>query len=316
VALAVLSVLLGASCDLGRPALEELAPPPELLAAEVLGPDAQGEPTWHRLTDGTTPSGYADTILRLTFDRYLDPRKVTRQAVCLRSGLGDLVESTDCTRAVVLRPSYDPTSRTAQFAVRVEEPLVPDVVYELTVYAAGTSVSGLRSLDGVPLATPYKGRFRSRADRRPEDAVAAPVACADAVDALRVRCGGCHGANEPAAGLDLSSSEGLEQTALGQVAHGASVGGASNVSPATPTRLGAGMAVIAPSDPGQSYLLYKLLAASGPSSEGLREGETERMAELLLAGDPMPPNGEFELGDAPGELGWLARWIAEGACTR
>jgi hypothetical protein len=63
-------------------------------------------------------------------------------------------------------------------------------------------------------------------------------------------------------------------------------------------------------------LLYKLLAASGPASEGLREGETERMAELLLAGDPMPPNGAFEVGDAPGELGWLARWIGEGACTR
>ena len=287
-----------------------------LLTAEVLGPDAQGEPNWSRLAEDVIPSGYVDTILRLTFDRYLDPREVTRQAVCLRSSLGDLVEAADCTRAVVLRPSYDPTTRTAQFAVRVEEPLVPDIVYELTVYAAGTSANGLRSLDGVPLAAPWKARFRSGAERRPEDAVAPPVACETAVDALRVRCGGCHGEKDSAAGLNVSSADGLEQTALGQVAHGASVGGVSNVPPATPTRLGAGMAIIAPGDPGQSYLLYKLLAASGPSSEGLREGETERMAELLLAGDPMPPNGAFELGDEPGKLGWLARWIAEGACTR
>ncbi len=288
-----------------------------LLTAEVLGPDAQGEPNWNRLTEDVIPSGYVDTILRLTFDRYLDPREVTRQAVCLRSSLGDLVEAADCTRAVVLRPSYDPTTRTAQFAVRVEEPLVPDVVYELTVYAAGTSANGgLRSLDGVPLAAPWKARFRSGAERRPEDAVAPPVVCEAAVDALRARCGGCHGEKDSAAGLNVSSADGLEQTALGQVAHGASVGGVSNVPPANPTRLGAGMAIIAPGDPGQSYLLYKLLAASGPSSDGLRAGETERMAELLLAGDPMPPNGAFELGDEPGKLGWIARWIAEGACTR
>jgi hypothetical protein len=307
--------LLG--CDIGGGAVGPDAPPPlSLVGVDVLAAANSDEPHWIGLAD--SEGALLDTTIELRFDRFLEPREVTRQAVCLRSELAPVSEALDCSGGVFLRPAYDPTRRVVQLRVSDDDLLEPDTLYALTVFVALDAGTGFRSFDGEPLEERAEFRFRTGSERRPEGFDPSPVRCEEAVGWLAARCGACHGATDAAAGLDLSSAEGLERTAIGQVAHGTQYGNAGPNPLVRPPRFGRQMSLIVPADPGQSYLLYKSLAASGEQSHDLLEGEIARLRTSLVVGDPMPPptRAAVELGEDEGQLGWLSRWISEGACTR
>src|SRR5258708_4539785 len=95
--------------------------------------------------------------------------------------------------------------------------------------------------------------------------------------------------------LYLSSQTELTQTAINKTAHQTEEGGAAQHPSEHPRRFGVSMAIVAPTDPGQSYLLYKLLAASrfplDPSdpNDAIQAGEADRLPLSLVPGGPMPP---------------------------
>ncbi len=148
---------------------------------------------------------------------------------------------------------------------------------------------------------------------------------------------GCHGgasaggaaAEMAAMGLDLSSPEAIEQTALGQVAHQTEAGESAAIAETSPVRFGRSMPVLGPFNPGQSYLLYKL--AINPLNYPLGDArfepelaaEVERLRDAVVVGLPMPPLGSLvdRDSDPSGELSWeraqlLSSWIAHGAPLR
>ena len=150
--------------------------------------------------------------------------------------------------------------------------------------------------------------------------------------------GGCHGPSEGsgtdgstlAMGLDLSSLEGLRATALGVTAHQTQVGEDPELSEASPARFGRTMPLIDPGNPGNSYLVYKLLInpLNHPRSDGALPGwlddELGRLRNAFAIGLPMPaqsassPASGLASDDPDGVLSHqhaeaIAAWIANGA---
>lgn len=100
-------------------------------------------------------------------------------------------------------------------------------------------------------------------------------------------------------GLDLSRKSLVAATAIGVVAHGTATGEASFAPEPSGPKFGRAMALIAPDDPGQSYLLYKLLAnpLNHPRDPGAlgpqHQAELDRLRASVVVGLPMPAeNGE------------------------
>jgi hypothetical protein len=331
-----------AACDTEVGYAELDVPPLRVAFVQAsVGVDPFGRPTTDRVDVGASPRVLTTTRIELGFDRFLLPGSVTRQAVCLRSDPEPVVAYEECTNAETLRPSYDPVRRIARFHLGdADERLAPDTLYTLTVFAAGSGDRpGFRALDGTPLDADLVFRFRTAAED-PARAVEAPDQesgyCPDeacvrrcasiplclarcskgAREVLRTRCSSssCHGASgvtEPAMGLVLGDDEGVRATAIGQVAHQTKLGSDAAMPEASPTRFGASMRIVAPRDPGSSYLLYKVLLAADLHGQGapLASGELERLTSFVV-GMPMPlePGGlTLEEADV------LSRWIGAGA---
>jgi hypothetical protein len=135
----------------------------------------------------------------------------------------------------------------------------------------------------------------------------------------------------PRVGLDLTTAEGIADTALGVVAHETDLGPEAGEVQLGADPLGLGMPRIDPASPGNSYLLYKLLAndrfSAGADPCATRynapvpadcaaasHAEIQRLRATLVRGAPMPlgPDGPRErLDDA--DLATLVDWIAGGA---
>jgi hypothetical protein len=147
---------------------------------------------------------------------------------------------------------------------------------------------------------------------------------------------GCHGpgaqsgASSLAMGLDLSSPSGLSATALGVTAHQTQVGEGAEQGETSPLRFGRAMPIIDPGNPGNSYLLYKVLIhpLNHPRPDGelwpALGAELERLRDAFVSGLPMPapsasssPSG-LSSDDPDGTLSAaharaIAAWIASGA---
>jgi hypothetical protein len=127
------------------------------------------------------------------------------------------------------------------------------------------------------------------------------VSFAEVEPIFTARCAtaGCHGAEAPALGLDLSSAEGIERTAIGVTSRelpsgttGAEGGRGAVAFAAMPIvdRVGEG------GYPETSYLLYKILGTDGifgermPAMGGpgplLDDAETRLVADWILSGAP------------------------------
>ena len=126
-------------------------------------------------------------------------------------------------------------------------------------------------------------------------------------------------------GLIMSSVAALHATAIGRVAHETQTGEAARTPNEAPSRFGRAMPILDPLAPGNSYLIYKLLANSNtplthpfpdtpaPGTPG-EAPEVHRIRSSLVVGMPMPPSGNNAyLRD--GEIEWLSDWILQGAPT-
>jgi hypothetical protein len=309
------------------------------------------------------------TSIRVRVNRYLDPASASRQALCVQSSTDDVPSIVACSAGLVLRPSYDPVSRTAAYFLETDQTqLAPDTLYRITLFRrAGEDGFGLRAFDGPALGGPFVLEFRTESPhpdgpaptdgpdtsinfckptrcfavcgQLPEEQRAACAeTCTPGIEDALESCafGGCHQTTadqKPPMGLDLYAPEGLQATAIARVAHGSMRGAGAQNADLAGLAFGRAMPLIAPGDPGNSYLLYKVLAHPGfdpavaaPAQQlapGLEAGESERLRASVIVGSPMPPTSNGDGPEAPAVSDPLAveralrisRWIAAGADT-
>lgn len=304
-------------------------------------------------TDGGIPSGYvavapdgstadvvATTSFRLTFDRFLLPTATFRQSVCLQPVLGSITAASDCVRGVTLEPAYDPVLRRITYRQpSTSAGLAPGTRYTISVFPPpddGTT-NGILAFDGAPLDRAVSFAFTTR-DSEPAGTSVEPPPSVDFCATLdqnvfKASCaaGGCHtgsGAVDhgvvlgPAEGLDFSSSAALRATAVSRVAHQTQTGEHADQGESNPSRFGRAMPIIDPTRPGNSYLLYKLLASeangapgSDAAAERARVDEIARLRAAVVVGMPMPPaNGASKPVDQQ-QLEQISDWILTGAAT-
>jgi len=283
------------------------------------------------LDDDGSSRPLSSTAFHVRFDRFMDPRTLIRQAYCLRSEQADVVGFEGCTNGISdTLPRYDPVTRT--LSIYLAEHLAPDTLYKLTLLAPreGPDV-GLRAFDGVPLESSIVKTFRTLADPADVPELEAPPAdedapsCDEIAVALRT-CQVCHG-SKGLEGEPLSVPEGFSVERpdlpglIGRTAHQTQMGNDANTAQDRAARFGANMPLVdAKRSPGNSYLLYKLLAHTPPDPEDtLAENEAKRLRSSLVVGMPMPAVAAVEEGlTAPAPLTQeqlvdLSRWIAAGA---
>ena len=273
-----------------------------------------------------------DTPLELRFDRYLLPRTAIRQAIRLYSGSPN--------RTVLLEPSYDLVERVVTYVPGHPGGLAPGLLYEvrITLPAEDRDGYGFRAFDGAPLeedgSVDLSFSFRTREAPAADPAAVAPPPCTDALAVLRgAGCPTCHAQGKhPPMGLALDSGPSLDETAIARVAHETDTGPTAGAAVVDGPRFGAGLAVIAPSNPAESYLLYKLLANPGNFGTGAAacttahavamprgacpepsSAERARLAEWMVPLDPMPRGGTLPGGVE--DLRLLQVFIAYGADT-
>jgi hypothetical protein len=370
--------LAGSGCDVGDPSYQPIdAPSPQLLVVRATTAlDANGEPERTPLSgDGSTQ---VLSTASLILDRFLLPSTAIRQSVCLWSDLTVGVQTfEDCQNVpdaarVFLEPTYNPLEREVIFRRAPDQPrLAPGATYRLAVLApAGEGGYGIRAFDGAPLERTVTVDFTIAAqdpagatDETPPLSElwcrrdpACLAMCTD--DGCRSQCAvkgfglkpyvdtcslgaGCHSTppgGGAAMGLDLQTGERIQLTAVGQVAHQTQTGEHAEDPDQSPRRFGRAMPIIDPTNPGNSYLLYKIAVGPNARDPNLPPGEAaalaaeiQRLRASVVAGMPMPPaaTASFWLHTPPpdvpapeilprvdgGDLDVLTAWIAQGAPT-
>ncbi|WP_437978082.1 hypothetical protein WMF11_16105 [Sorangium sp. So ce295] len=301
---------------------------------------------------------------------------VGAESVCVSGDLATVQTYADCVNPIALAPTYNPVQREVIFRQIEGTPgLVPGTRYALTVFkpADEAAPSGIRAFDGAPLGGNTRIEFSVAATNPPQamperppsgdffcqrdlECVTATAACQgdapmDPTCVTCVRgaayylfygCFGCHSGASAAAGLDLNLGMAFNQldplleTAIGRTAHQTQMGEKAHVGEASPERFGRAMPLIDPGNPGNSYLLYKILigqSALDPSlpadaAEKLRQ-ENERLQAAFVVGMPMPPppsnpifwfhpQGPDDQNTTPYVDGMdiLSAWILNGAAPR
>lgn len=150
-------------------------------------------------------------------------------------------------------------------------------------------------------------------------------------------CSGCHASNVGRRGydegipqgLDLSTHEAVQRTAIGRPAHQTIRGPSTTSAYASPPLFGVNMPLIDSGNPGNSYVVYKMLSLGGlgdvpvayaasesprfPVDAALPGGgraieDLQRLQSVFVAGEAMPPGG-MDVDD----IRTIQRWIQEGA---
>ncbi len=338
-----------AGCDVGPADVEPSDTPPVHLTGVLAASQIQGSSLVFSPVDMAGGTKVVSTTsFKLLFDRLLLPQSATRQAVCLESVLADVVNASQCATGIVLEPSYDPVLREVDYRqVPGNSRLVPGALYQLSVYTAISAAdSGIRSFDGVPLEVPASILVGVLDDppgavppyeplptgdhfcTSPEPTCAGST-CARSVAEMLGGCAysGCHAGNPGTAaeGLELGSPATLLATAIGHVAHETETGEAAQDPEQTSLRFDRAMPILDADVPGDSYLIYKLLARHGlplsnpfppdPSGDpGVDPPEVVRLRSFLVVGMPMPPGNVSPLVPLrAGEPEWLSAWLLQGA---
>jgi hypothetical protein len=276
----------------------------------------------------------------VTFDRFLLPTTTFRQSICVQAGVTPVTQLKDCANPVFLEPSYDPVRRRITFRQPATSAgLAPSTHYTVSVFPPpddGIS-SGVEAFDGAPLEHAASRTFTTR-DVEPAgtlpDAPPTVDFCKDLYpNILSTTCAsnGCHTSRGPddhgvaigpAEGLDFSSHAKITATAVNHVAHETQTGEHAATIEVSPALFGRAMPILDPTRPGNSYALYKLLAATDngapgatPALEKQRLAEIARLREAIIVGMPMPPaNGQMKaLPQA--RLEQISDWVAAGAPT-
>ena len=223
---------------------------------------------------GPTQSVVSGAPIEIAFDRLLNPLAVSRQTFVLQDLFGNFLVPT---------PSYDPVSRVVRLCLQSSPALLADQSYQITILppSGPTDTAGFRAIDGAgldPSVNPViefpvvNGATYAGSDActgaTPVDFCSQVLPLFAGVDTQGVsRCagsGGCHGGDLPAAGLLLTTAQGIQTTAIGRVAQGSNTGNASQAEPPGIV-FGVDMPIITPGAPGASWLMYKLLLAEPPA---------------------------------------------------
>lgn len=339
-------------CDQGEPKLEPaLAPPLHIVA--IYPPPNAGLDCPPAEDGGVTDCGVPrNAIFELRFDRYLAPATAIRQSIRVFAGTPDT--------SVFFQPQYDVIERVVSFVPTA--PMAANLLHTLEIVTKRDGGSdGFRSFDGADLeeegSVPLRFNFRTSAtsETRPETPAPSCQSILDDVFGTRSCArGSCHSpigqadcpagyAREPfepgspcvgvpRMGLDLSGAPGLVTTAINRVAHQSEIGPQGGRYLENPARFGVQMPLIEPGNPGNSYLLYKLLmrpqnyAGIGSSDVCVTdhrvplpdgqclppsEAEMNRVRDWFLRGQPMPLRADLPMNRPM--LVDLQRWIAAGA---
>jgi hypothetical protein len=286
--------------------------------------------------------------VELAFDRYLLPASITRQTF-----------QTSFAQPAI---AYDPVGRIVTIVPRT--PLLADQSYVIHIASPSgpSDRDGLRAIDGATI-DPLDATIEFpvvASDGGPAGSPPPIDFCRDILPIFTGKCSGgqCHGSPYGAAGvtaaaaLSLDSAQSVAQTAVGRVAQGTNTG--PSATPLAPgIAFGVDMPIIDPGggdlgggNPGNSWLLYKLLLAIPPpysstSDAGACTGEqptdvgsthvlappaltdpTHDPARASLANAvlgremPFPGNPAEPLGASPEpltivELERVSRWIAQ-----
>lgn len=213
--------------------------------------------------------------IQVAFDRYLLPSTALRQSVVILDGNNQPLPTA---LAPIVR--YDPVART--LTLSNPQPGSPWLAigqtYKLDfpIPEEGDDVNGVRAIDRATL-DPSQERRIAFVVGPAENVPPEPEMrfCRDVMPIFRHKCGdpssGCHMPPNPpsnqfsvAAGLDLSSSDGVRRTAIDRVAQGANTSGRSGAGEETNRVFGINMPLVKPGDPGNSWLLYKVELARPP----------------------------------------------------
>jgi hypothetical protein len=341
-----------AGCDVGATDEPSDTPPVHLtgvLAASALSSDGSSLVFSPVDVAGGTTQVLSTTSFKLQFDRLLLPASATRQAVCLESVLTNVVNSNACAAGVFLSPSYDPVRREVTYRQMPGNPrMIPGERYQLSVFTAiADTDNGIRSFDGVPLEEPASIEVGVLDDPQgmvppyeplpsgdhfctsPDPTCTDASTCARSVSLVLKGCSysPCHRGNPDTAAeaLELGSPATLLATAIGHTAHETETGEAAADPQPTSLRFGRAMPILEPKVPGDSYLIYKLLARHGlpltlpfpPDPSGdptVDPPEVVRLRSFLVVGMPMPPSDV--VAGVPlraGEPEWLSAWLLQGA---
>jgi hypothetical protein len=267
-----------------------------------------------------------DAAIELRFDRFLLPSTAVRQSLRVFLRYPDI--------GVFLEPHYDLVERVVSY--RPPSGLwAPNTLYTVEVVVPTEEESeGFRAFDGAPLEHEAADRtwtFRTAAVA-PTGSVATPrPSCTEILDLFAtLGCVACHAGAEAAAGMRLESIDALIETSFRRVARQTETGTHLGEPQVAPSRFGRQMPRIDPGNPGNSYLLYKLLvhpaalttnddvchsryaAPVGPECIRVGAAEVERLRDAFVRWDPMPPTSEPAPTDA---IRSIADYIAAGAST-
>jgi len=215
-------------------------------------------------------------------DRRILPHSLSSTAVALRSGAA----------SARFRPLFEPVENKILFELYERYPLEPSVTYLLEVH-------DLEDLDGSLQPEKYRVFFGTGTERGSKPSFTR-VDWEEIEPIFSSRCAvaGCHGGDVPILGLNFTSPETVERTA---VRVGSSQLGSELIS-AEGARGGhslAGLSIIEAQwqggQPAASYLMYKVLA------------------DEHILGDAMPPSDSEISPLSRAELKALSYWIIAGA---
>lgn len=263
--------------------------------------------------------------IEVAFDRLLLPTSVTRQSFALQDLDGNYLEPT---------PSYDPVARVVRLCVVLQA----DQSYQLTILSPGDAADplGLRAIDGAelnPSATAsytfpvIAGPAYAGVDACPQggaagDDAGVPIVqspvdfCGQVLPIFAAKCGspGCHSSSLPAEGLQMTSAQGILATAIGRVSQESNTGTRASVAqPQAGGQFGVDMAIIGSANPGESWLLYKLLMAVPPACSstpqpgaGTGDGGDAGAASADAGCYVGPDDGGYAMPDAgaPHDVTW------------
>lgn len=205
-----------------------------------------------------------DGEIQIAFDRYLLPASITRQstAVLVTDANGTPVD------APIIR--YDPVARTISIARPKADWLTVGQPYKLRlVIPPNDDVDdrGLRAIDRATLDPnqPLEFAFFAvAATGVPNEKTV--TFCGDVLPIFTLKCGVCHFSGGGAtSGLVLDSQAGIAATAIRRVANGANTSARGGDPDRVGRIFGANMPLIAPDEPDNSWLLYKVLLAREPT---------------------------------------------------
>jgi hypothetical protein len=238
----------------------------------------------------------------------------------------------------LLSPEYDVVERVVIY--RLNQTLEPGTLYTVELLTPNSeSGFGFQAFDGAPLterSAPLKFNFFTRRSTEASQSIALEEipGCERILELFQqAGCAGasCHGGESPNMGLRLDSAAAFAQTAIGRVAHQTELGPSTGVPLRNPERFGVQMPVVDPGQPGNSYLLYKLIRGEQSHWQSREDprlcesrypvelgatclqppvSELVRLREWFVRGDPMPPDGSTLLRS---QLREIQRFIAGGA---